>query len=367
MTVFKACIKILRKNSLLLVIYFGIFTLMALSVARQTEKMAEKAYETEGVRLSVINRDDSEYAESLENYLSSKTELTDIVETEEGIADALFYRYTEYVVVIPDGFGDALASGGDVSIDKYEVSDSYSGVFMDNMINEYVKRMKIYGAAVPEQEETAVEMLGADEHENGSVYIGNFSAYSFMTIIIFGVGTILAAFRREDIRKRNMVSPVSGVRTAVSQMAAALMFTLAVWLLTITVSVLVLGRDRIDAAEVYMAFNMLIYAFVCLTMGFCISTVISSANGRNMVTNVIALGFSFIGGVMVPLDMLGENVKLIGSFTPAYWFVKANGVLAEATEFAASGLSAAWRYIGIELLFAAAFLTIGLAAARKQS
>lgn len=42
---------------------------------------------------------------------------------------------------------------------------------------------------------------------------------------------------------------------------------------------------------------------------------------------MIALGMSFLCGVFVPQNMLGEQVLSASKFLPAYWYVKANDML----------------------------------------
>lgn len=366
MTIFKTCFKLLVKNKILLCIYFGIFLLMSLSMLRNKIDNEDLSYETKTVKVSIINEDDSEYADSLVNYLKDNSKIIDIVESNEGISDALFYRYTEYVVRIPEGFGEAVKADEKVSLDKYEVSGSYSGVFMDNMINEYVAKMKMYGPDVPDNTETTVNMTGKEKNESNAVYAFNFAAYAIMAIIIFGVGALIAAFNRKDIKMRNSVSPVSEVKLGVYQILCSFLFTVIVWMLIVAVLLAAL-QEKPGASIYYMIVNMFIFCLCSLSMGFFISTVVKSVNGRTIAANVVSLGFSFIGGVMVPLSQMSSAVKIIGSFTPVYWFVDANEILNNATSFALSNMTDVWRNMGIELLFTAAFLAAGMAARKHRA
>lgn len=367
MTIFKACFKILLKNKILLCIYFAIFVTMSLSMLSNKVDNEELSYDKKTVKVSVINEDDSVYADSLIEYLENNSNIIDIVESDEGISDALFYRYTEYVVRIPKGFGAAIKDNGEVSLDKYEVSGSYSGIFMDSMINEYVAKMKIYGPDVPDKIETTVNMKGEENNESNAVYAFNFSAYAIMAIVIFGVGALISEFNQSDIKMRNKISPVSEVKLGVYQILCSFLFTVIVWLLLTAVLILALRNEGMSTAVYYMILNMFVFCISSLALGFLVSTIVKSVNGRTIMTNVIALGFSFIGGVMVPLDMISSEVKIIGSFTPAYWFVSANEMLDEAASFAFADMAEIWRNMGIELLFAAAFLAAGLAARKNIS
>lgn len=40
-----------------------------------------------------------------------------------------------------------------------------------------------------------------------------------------------------------------------------------------------------------------------------------------MVSNVIALGMSFLSGVFVPIEFLGDGIIKIAHFLPAYWYI----------------------------------------------
>ena len=367
MIIFKACFKILSKNKLLLGIYFCIFVLMSMSMLSNKIDNEELSFDKKTVKVSVINNDNSAYADSLVKFLEDNSNITEIVESDEGISDALFYRYTEYVVKIPKGFGEAVEGNGKVSLDKYEVTGSYSGVFMDNMINEYVAKMKIYGPDVPDKVETTVNIKGREQNESNTVYAFNFAAYAIMSIIIFGVGAIIAAFNQRDIKMRNSVSPVSEVKFGIYQILCSFIFIIIIWGLLSAVISFALRNEGMSTATYYMLLNMFVFCISSLALGFFISTIIKSVNGRTIVANVISLGFSFIGGVMVPIDMMSSEVKIIGSFTPAYWFVSSNEMINDAVSFAFGDMAEIWRNMGVELLFAVAFLAAGLAAKRQHS
>lgn len=366
MIIFKACVKILLKNKLLLGIYFCIFMLMSMSMLSNKADNEELSFEKKTVKVSVINEDNSAYADSLVEYIQNNSKITEIVESDEGISDALFYRYTEYVVKIPKGFGEAIEGNEKVSLDKYEVTGSYSGVFMDNMINEYVAKMRIYGPDVPDKVETTVNMKGKEQNESNAVYAFNFSAYAIMAIVIFGVGALISAFNQRDIKMRNSISPVSEVKFGVYQILCSFLFVVVIWGLLAAVIGFALRNEGMSTATYYMMLNMFVFCISSLAIGFFISTIVKSANGRTIIANVISLGFSFIGGVMVPLDMISSEVKIIGSFTPAYWFVNANEMLNDAVSFAFGDMIEIWRNMGVELLFAVAFLAAGLAAKRHM-
>lgn len=365
MIVFKACIKIMLKNKIMLTVYFLVFTLMSVSMASSSSEKNNDMFDTKNVKVSIINNDNSQYADSLIKYIEENAKIVEIINTEEGIAEALFYRITEYVVDIPEGFGRAVEEGNDISIDKYQVAGTYSAVFMDDMINGFINRMKMAGADVSIDSGTKVIVEEATE-SNMKLALFNFAAYAIMANILTGVGALLSSFGKTDVRRRNIISPVSCVKIQIGQICGSVVFTDVIWLLMCIISVGLLGIVEIGIAEILMMINMLIFSLVMLSMGFFIGTLVQSENGRMICANVISLGFAFIGGVFVPTNMMGETVKIVGSFTPSYWYTKINDAILSVQEFTLSGMGDIWKYVGILILFAVAFIGMGMAATRRK-
>jgi ABC-2 type transport system permease protein len=89
-----------------------------------------------------------------------------------------------------------------------------------------------------------------------------------------------------------------------------------------------------------------------------------------LVTNVVALGMSFLCGVFVPQSMMGERVLRIAHFLPAYWYVRINNLLAGVS--GGDDISTSyWQFLGIEfgfavLLFISYFLVAKYARAKTD-
>jgi ABC-2 type transport system permease protein len=81
----------------------------------------------------------------------------------------------------------------------------------------------------------------------------------------------------------------------------------------------------------------------------------------------VALGFCFISGVFVPQQFLGSSVLEIASFTPSYWFVKANNQIAELTQFDFAYVEPIVSGMLIQVGFALAFFTVALVIGKKKS
>lgn len=82
--------------------------------------------------------------------------------------------------------------------------------------------------------------------------------------------------------------------------------------------------------------------------------------------NVVSLGFSFLGGVFVPLELLGDTMKNIARFTPSYWYIQANNAIIGVEKFSDIDMGEFAKDCGVQLLFALAFFCVGLAVLRHK-
>jgi len=93
---------------------------------------------------------------------------------------------------------------------------------------------------------------------------------------------------------------------------------------------------------------------------------VKSHNAIPAVNNVVTLGLCFISGVFVPMELIADSVLRIASFTPTYWFVKANNQIAKLTQFDFANLEPIFTSMLIQICFALAFFAAALVANKKR-
>ena len=71
-----------------------------------------------------------------------------------------------------------------------------------------------------------------------------------------------------------------------------------------------------------LAANALCYALVCLSLAFMFSYLIKSHNVQSAVANLVTISLSFLSGVFVPVELLGEGIRRLSIFLPTYWYVR---------------------------------------------
>ena len=52
-----------------------------------------------------------------------------------------------------------------------------------------------------------------------------------------------------------------------------------------------------------------------------------------VITQVLSIGMSFLCGIFIPMEVLSDKVLSVARFLPAYWYVKANNMIADIEPF----------------------------------
>ena len=86
-------------------------------------------------------------------------------------------------------------------------------------------------------------------------------------------------------------------------------------------------------------------------------------NVLNLINQVLGLGMSFMCGVFIPTSILSSSVLSAARFMPAYWYIRANNMIADVQPFSLEGVL---KCYGVQLLFAAALVLLTLLVRRVK-
>jgi ABC-2 type transport system permease protein len=111
--------------------------------------------------------------------------------------------------------------------------------------------------------------------------------------------------------------------------------------------------------------NGFVYLIFATMLTILISVIAPGNKAVDMIANVISLGMSFVCGVFVPQSLLSGTVLNIGKFLPAYWYVRANNMLAGSSG-EIFGMGKYMTCIGIELAFSIAMFCVTLLVAKTK-
>lgn len=382
MPVFNAFFKVIRRNIPSMMIYLGVFLVIALFLARFADVGQQAAgFSAEKPRVAVFNDDGSALSKGLAAYLGQNATLVTLPDNQTALQDALFYRNVVYIVRIPAGFTQSFLSGGNARLDKTAVPASADGAQMDFLINRYLSLASLYSRSLPNAstDEIASSVAGDLKHQttvriadttpvpNDSLFrFFNALAYSIMAIMIIGIGSIMMVFRNDDLKKRNTCAPVKSIVFNLQLVLGSLGFGLLLWAVMAAAAFAFYGLGLLQPAGLLLLLNSLVFTLCCLCVALIAGFFIKNHNVMNATANVLSLGLSFISGVFVPQWLLGDGVRRAASFTPVYWYVRAANELQNLSSFSVAALRPYTNCLFIQLGFAAALLAVALVLARQK-
>ena len=378
MAVFKAYMKIARKNIWMILLYLGIFFCVTILFQRFVPEGAE-GYTAESVPVGIVDEDGGEAAESLINYIGRTNETILLEDDRESLQEDLFYRNVGYIVRIPEGFMEKCILGEE-KIEAVTVPGTYAGYYVDQQVNSYMVYARSYAAAGFTETEIASAMAHRDKAEvtlvDFSGNAGQVPAYTFyyrylpyllLSVLGYVMGYILMGFRRGSLPQRMQASAVPERRQSIEGLAASLVIALALWGVSAAVSVVMYRQDIFESGKlIWFLLNSLAMLLTALSLSYLVGTLVKSSNALSGIVNIISLGMCFVCGVFVEISYLSAEVRKAAQFLPVYWYETVNTLLTDHRTVAVSIRSEVLSGIGIQIVFAIAFVCVTLAVAKRS-
>lgn len=384
MQVFKAYFKILRKHLRPLLIYAGLFLFLMVAYINNSDDSSSE-YNTEKVSIMVINQDgENDFLKGLLDYLGTYVNYVEPAKEDIEIQDALYYRKASYILTIPKGFTEEFLANGQPTMQKSTAPDTIEAITVDNAIDNYLNMAKVYQSYLPEvtsqelgqyvtaslQEETKVAVsketrdVTNEANTRNKTYF-NSLGYIMIAVFITSVSTIMFSFRELYIRRRHSASPLSNRNLNLQLLAANAVFVSAYLIIFLVYN---LNQTRVLNINIILFWiNTVTFAIVALSISYLIGISVNSKKAIAALSTAISLALAFLSGMFVPQEYLGASVLKVASFTPAYWFVKANNTIETISGSSGSQLAIVAGYMGIQLGFAAAIISIALVVSKKKT
>ncbi|HEY8365248.1 MAG TPA: ABC transporter permease [Haloplasmataceae bacterium] len=384
MPVYKAYFKIIKHYLPQLLIYIVVFTALSIAFAQSSSSNTDITFSETKVKVAFINYDnDSPITEGLKNYLNKTVNLIDLPDNKKTLQDALFFREVEYIIKIPQGFTESLYNEELVQIEKSTVPDSTSEIYMDILINKYLNTAKLYIKYIDDMsyeelinniendldKKTEVIINEAVTEINKSdnrIFFFNYLAYALLVTLILGVSCVLLVYNKTDIKRRNLCAPISNRSMNFQLILGHLSYALLTWFVLILTSFIFYGSSMFTLKGLLFVLNSLLFTLVSLSISYLVGNVTNNQNVVSAATNIIALGSSFISGVMVPQAYLSDTVLKIASFTPTYWYVKSNNIIINLVNYNMDNLKPILINMLIIIGFTIAYITISLVVVKQK-
>ena len=384
MPVFKLCLKIFRKNLSSLLIYVFVFLGVAALVSTSSASNPPAAgFSASKTNVAFFSEEDTPLVEGLKAELSKTADFVTLPDEPDALQDALYYRDVTSILRVPKGFTESFLKGEDVQIEQTSVPNSADGAFVELNVDQYLNTAKLYTENDPDitQRElterlekdmnvsTQVSVQTGDTAENNRnvlYYYFNYLAYTLSAVLIYGISAVIIVFNNRDLNRRNLCAPVGAGSFNFQLFLSNLFFTALCWAIMVGMGLLLGAKEVNQPGTPYLLLNSVIFTLCVSSVSYLIGILLKNQNAISAVCNVVTLGPCFISGVFVPQSMLNGTVLKIASFTPTYWFVKANDKITSLLVFNSSSLSPVYTCMLVELLFTAAFFALALAVGKRK-
>lgn len=364
MTVYKYFIKIALKNKAIILGYTIIFFI--LSIINGTSVQKETGFIETRLNIGIVNNSSSELSKALVAYLEKKNNIIEIEEDIRFIKEQIFLEIVDGVLIIPEDFEEKTINK-EKSIEVYKDDRQIASYQIQNQVNKFLAfangtyengKFDLEELSSALDEATKVKFMNSNNSKNANAdswfkYYFNFTSYIVMALYISLIGFIMIEITGEGIEKRRQVSSISFLKFNKEIYLGQL--TIASFITTVFIlgAIVLKGRYIGEVDFLKYVINIVVFSSAILCLTFLINNLTNDKFIINGLGTVLSLGTSFISGVLIPQEFLGEKVLTIAKFFPTYYFVQINEMTMNSFKDIQYG-------IFIQLLFALAFLIMGL-------
>ena len=383
MQVFRAALKAFFRHPIYLLIYVVLLSCMGVFMGMSMNDAPSDEY-LEWPRVAVVDRDGQELSQGLRAFVLDQGEAVEVHDSERALQDAVMQELASYILIIPKGFSADFARAAATGAKMPEVqviisSQSMDVTMMDSLVDEYLGVARTYTVALADASQSEVvartntamahtanvsvdQTTDAPPLSNAFLVYLQFEGYTILLSIAVCSAVVISRFGREEMHRRVAASPVPQLSVNLQIAAACLVIMLACWAFVCVLGLVAFGGRIAGVAAPVVAAALaalLCYSLFGLAFGFLVGQMTDNELVMNAVSNITGLVISFLGGVWISLDLVGEPIVTIAKFTPVYYY---NGAIKAALDPAGGGFtSEALANMGIVCLFALVVFCIGLA------
>ena len=217
MTVFKAFIKIVKKNKFIIILYMGLLAFFgAINMSTNENSTSFTATKPD---LLIIDEDKSNISNNLVKYMEDNTKFIKVKDNDNARLDALFYNDVDYIIYIPKNYGSDYLNKKNPTI-KVQSGTNYNSSYAEMLLTKYLKIANTYSLSINDEQElinrindtlktnlsiNMTSKLDKTSLEKSSFYF-NFLSYSILASLVYIICLILISFKEEKIRKRTVIS-----------------------------------------------------------------------------------------------------------------------------------------------------------------
>ncbi|MBO6229045.1 MAG: ABC transporter permease [Ruminiclostridium sp.] len=348
MQVFNAFMKVMKKKIFIAFIYIFVFVFVAIAMTFTDNNVSQ--FEQVSLKVCVFDEDDSPESHALCSFIGNDNELVTLENDRDVIMDALYYERADYVLTINNGYAEKLASGDtDGVFVSMKMHDSYSTVYMGQMLNEYVSTVSAFlagGNDVMDAVSRAEEVLSKEAEVNiasfvsrsdpdvntNTVFFFRFLPYIILGAVMSTLCPVLLVLGRKDIRYRTNCSGIHQSTYTIQIFAASAVYIIGIWLVFMIVGLIINGGTYSGIAWLAVL-NSFVFSLFAAMLTIFVVEFEPPATMVNIITQVVSLGMCFLCGVFVEQPLLGDGVLAVARFLPTYWYIRVNRMIEGSETF----------------------------------
>ena len=234
MRVFKAYFMILNKYKGTVFIFFAVFMSISLIMAKVNGGGGTSTFKQDSLDIAIVDEDHGEFSGQLREYFGTHNQVTEMKMDQDKIADALYWRKLDYVLVIPKGTDEVISKGGMPELSCMKVPGYFDSAYFEAALQMYLQKITALtgnGSSLCEagqkltalqEKETKVHMASFVNKRQGDMSTRFFLyvPYLFIAVGVSGIGLVLLRLNRREVRERTECSSMP-MKNRVAEITAA--------------------------------------------------------------------------------------------------------------------------------------------------
>jgi len=144
MPVFKTFMKIVKKNRGTVIMYLAIFLGIAIPITKLIPGASTPSYSDTSEPVAVLDYDNSTLSRGIVEFMRTTQNLKEIKTDKDSIQDALYFRDVSYILSLPENFEKDLLEGRNPLLNTTSIPNSYSGIYINMQVEQYISFLRIY-------------------------------------------------------------------------------------------------------------------------------------------------------------------------------------------------------------------------------
>jgi ABC-2 type transport system permease protein len=318
------------------------------------------------LNIGIIDNSNSELSNGLKKYLEGKNNIRDTIDDVDYIKEQIFLEMADAIIIIPEDFQEKVINKEN-SIEIYNDDRKIESLQIQNQVNKFLMfanasyedgEFDLDNVNLALNEKIEVELIDNNSAKNIGINrwfknYYNFTSYVIMGMYISIIGLVMADFRDENVDNRMKISSKKLLNFNREIYLGQLTLASIITFLFILGSIVLKGKYIGEINFSKYIINTIAFSFAILCFTFFLNNFTKNKFIINGISTVLSLGTSFISGIMVPQELLGEKTLALAKFFPNYYFVRIN-------EMTVNSFSDIKFELFMQILFAAVFVLMGL-------